>query len=311
MTANNFLRSAASRQVVFVAMTPKGGAGKTETADVLEAALTLSGRTCRLIDVDDGNRGLARRVGKSEVETAPWSSTVAQAPAWVERYAQDVESLVFDLGAGIESADLPVLAFLSTVWRLLHDRDARIIFCAVASTNAATSMFIERISRNYGALGEIVIICNNQDGSAAFSDEIAARSEPKLRLRQLSAGIQAVRLARQARLSDVIRLPAPEYRLATRIMVDRLVAFAGQPVIRDAIGPDGLKKLRDLAPGGAPKVHFTISRKDYATDEMILRNVRVAVAEMLLLAPGLDDAAILSAARQFREEQHAWQALKQ
>lgn len=308
MTANNVIGSG---PLVFVTMTPKGGSGKTEVADVLEAALTLSGRTCRLIDVDDGNRGLARRVGKSEIETAPWTSTVAQAPAWVERYARDVDSLVFDLGAGIESADLPVLAFLSTTWRLLQDRGARIIFCAVASTNAATSTFIERISRNYGALGEVVIVCNNQDGSESFSDELSVRLEPKVRLRQLSAGVQAVRLARRARLSDIIRSPAEGYLMASRMMADRLVSFAKQPAICEAIGPDGLEKLRKFSRGETARVHFTIRREEHATDKVIMQNVRVAIAEMLLLDPVLDDEAILSAARFYREEQQAWRALTQ
>lgn len=310
MTANNYIHSTASRQVVFVTMTTKGGAGKTETADVLEAALTLSGRVCRLIDVDDGNSGLARRVGKSEVVKADWSNGVAQAPAWVERYSRDVDGLVFDLGAGIESADLPIMAFLSTTWRLLQDRGARIIFCAVASTNAATPMFIKRIAENYGTLGEIVIVFNNQDGSAAFSDEVAARPEPKLHLGQLPAGIQAVRLAHQARLSNVIRSPVPGFDMATRRMAARLIAFAGQPVIRDAVGPDGLEKLRALSGGGVPSVHFRIRHKDLASDEMILQNARVAAAHALLMAPDPDDAAILSAARQYRDEQKAWHLLQ-
>ena len=300
-----------SAPLIIVMMTPKGGAGKTEVADAIEAALTLSGRTCRLIDVDDGNRGLARRVGKSEIETAPWTSTVAQAPAWVERYARNVDSLIFDLGAGIESADLPVLAFLSTAWRLLQDRGSRIIFCAVVSTNAATSRFIDRIARNYGALGEVVIVCNNQDGSAAFSDELSVRPEPKLHLQQLSAGIQAVRLARQARLSDLIRSPSDNYLVATRMMADRVVSFAKQPVISEAIGQEGLEKLRTFSKGKTATIHFTIRRKEHATDNVIMQNVRVAIAEMLLLNPVLDDEAILSAARFYREEQQAWRTLTQ
>lgn len=309
MTANDSVGWAGPNRTVFVTMTTKGGAGKTETADVLEAVLTLGGQTCRLVDVDDGNRGLASRVGIGNVVKAPWTNTVAQAPSWVDRHAKGADSLVFDLGAGIESADLPIVAFLSTVWRLLHDEGARIVFCAVVSTNAHTSMFIERINRNYGALGEVVTVYNNQDGSRAFPDELLARPEPKIWLRQLPAGVQAVRLARPERLSEVIRSPAPGYHLATAMMANRIVAFAEQPVIRDAVGTAGLERLRGRVDVGPPPVLFSISQKSHATDEAIQQNARVAAADRALRDPALDDPAVLRAALIYRKERQAWQHL--
>ncbi|MDR6852678.1 hypothetical protein J2Y54_002198 [Sphingomonas sp. BE123] len=293
---------------VFVTSTPKGGAGKTETADLLEAGLTLSGSKCVLVDVDDGNRGLKRRVGERSVVKTDWTSSVMKAFAWLGTNAADADALIFDLGAGIDSSDLPIMAFLATVWSLLQQGGARIIFCAVVSTNAPTSSFIDRIGRSFGDLGEVAIVCNNQDGSKEFPKELAGRPEPKLNLRQLAAGIQSVRLARQEPLSTVLRTPASDYHLATALMAQRLLAFAAQPIIREVVSPAATEWLDALARRAAPRLHFTVSRKALATDAAIELNARVARADDALLAPGIEGSALLDAARAYRRERAAWAA---
>lgn len=293
---------------VFVTSTPKGGAGKTETADLLEAGLTLGGSKCVLVDVDDGNRGLKRRVGERSVVKTDWTSSVMKAPAWLGTNAADADALIFDLGAGIDSSDLPIMAFLATVWRLLQQGGARVIFCAVVSTNAPTSSFIDRIGRSFGDLGEVVIVCNNQDGSREFPKEVASRPEPKVHLRQLAAGVQSVRLGRQEPLSTVLRAPASGYHLATALMAQRLLAFIEQPIIGEVVAPAATEWLKGLARQAAPRLHFAVSRKALATDAAIELNARIARAEDALLAPEIQDMALLDAARAYRRERAAWTA---
>ncbi|TFI57502.1 hypothetical protein E2493_14955 [Sphingomonas parva] len=290
------------QQTIFVTMTPKGGAGKTETADALEALASLGGRECLLVDVDDGNRGLGRRVGSEEVVKIPWTTSATDAAAWIERDAATAQCLIFDLGAGIDSAELPVMAFLCSTWRILRDRGARIVFCAVVSTNAPTSTFVQRIDRNFGMLGDVLIVCNNQDGSKAFPEELAARHEPQIDLGQLPAGIQAVRLSRRERLSAVLQNPQPEYQFASAMMARRILNFAVQAPISDFAGPEALRTLEEAASRGPGRIFSVIRTRAHARDAVITQNARAAAAEDALLLPQLDDAQILAAAKDFRRE---------
>lgn len=285
---------------VFITFTVKGGAGKTELGDSLEAGITLGGATCRFIDVDDGNRGMARRVGKEHVATLEWSTPVTGAAQWVARHAPHADTMIFDLGAGIDSSDLPVMAFLGSVWRLLADGGARIVICAVVSTNAPTSAFIERLDRKYGDLGEIVIVCNNQDGSREFPAEVATLPHRKLHLGNLHAGVQAVRLSRREPLSSVISNPSPGFELASAVMARRIFDFTRQPGMKEFVRPEALETLAQLSERAPKRLRFVIGARSDATDAMIELNARLAQADAALLRPNLDDAEILARAVQYR-----------
>ena len=285
---------------VFITITPKGGAGKTETAECLEAAITLGGANCALVDVDDGNRGIARRVGKDNVTKLDWSTSITAAPAWVDRHTGEADAMIFDLGAGIDSADLPVMAFLSTVWRMLADQGARITICAVISTNARTSAFVERLDRRFGDLGQVIVICNNQDGSRAFPAELSTLPQPKVQLGQLPSGIQAVRLDRLERLSAVISNPAPNYRIASAIMAKRVFEFAREPAISDLIKVNRVEALL-LPSATVPRLRYSITTKLHSTDDVITANARLSAGQETLLRPDLNDSEVLAAAQNFRK----------
>lgn len=293
-------------RVVLVTMTLKGGAGKTETADVAEAAFTMGGHRCVLIDADDGNRGLGRRLGLDNVIKLSWTSGAEDAPNWLARHAGKGDRLIFDLGAGIGSADLPIMAFLGSVWRMLQQGGARIIFLCIVSTNAPTATtFIERVFSLYGRIGEVIILCNDQDGSGTFLNGIAERPEPKVRLGNLAAGIQEVRLLRKEPLSAIIAAPTPDYASATAIMASRVHAFASQAIFATLVDSSALARLRE-ASGNVPKLLYTVATAANATDARITLNARLAAAQRLLLTPELDDASILAAAKALRRAHAEW-----
>ena len=293
-------------RIVLVTMTPKGGAGKTETTDVAEATFTLGGHRCVLVDADDGNRGLGRRIGLDNVTKLAWTSGAEDAPDWIARHAGNGDRLIFDLGAGIGSADLPIMAFLGSVWRMLHQGGARIIFLCIVSTNApAATTFVERVVSLYGRIGEVVILCNDQDGSGTFLNGIADRPEPKVRLGNLAAGIQAVRLMRKEPLSSIIDAPMPGYASATAIMASRVHAFASQAYFAALVDPSALARLK-VAAGNAPKLLYTVMTAASAADVRIEQNARLAAAQRALLASELDDASVLTAAKAFRRAHAEW-----
>ncbi|MBA2933883.1 hypothetical protein HZF05_07190 [Sphingomonas sp. CGMCC 1.13654] len=296
------------KRVVHVLTTVKGGAGKTETTDMLEAVLTLTGHRCTLVDVDDGNRGLARRVGVDNVVKLDWTSGIEDAPGWVAQYGSDsAHHLLFDLGAGISSSDTPVMAFLQTVWRMLHNEGARIIFYCIVSTNAPTSRFVERMVSTYGKIGTILIVHNDQDGSRAFPADIANRAEPQIDLRHQAPGIQEVRLRHRARLSAVIANPLPGYRLATALMATRVHAFARQLAAVSIIDPASLAALDGGSPP-VPRLMYSTRRSSDATDERILCNGKLHDAHHALLANGLSDSELLTAAKAYRAACASWQS---
>lgn len=293
-------------RVVLVTMTLKGGAGKTETADVAEAAFTLGGHRCVLVDADDGNRGLGRRIGLDNVIKLSWTSGAEDAPDWIARHAGKGDRLIFDLGAGIGSADLPIMAFLGSVWRMLQQGGARIIFLCIVSTNAPTATsFVERVFSLYGRIGEVIILCNNQDGSGTFLNGVAERLEPKVRLGNLAAGIQAVRLMRKEPLSAIIAAPMPDYTSATAIMASRVHAFASQAFFSTLVDSSALARLSALS-GDNPKLLYTVTTAANATDARIAQNARLAAAQRALLAPALDEASVLAAAKALRRAHAEW-----
>lgn len=296
----------AGPKYVFVTLTPKGGAGKTETADVLEGMLTAGGYRVALLDVDDGNRGLTRRVGKTETVQVPWDKMASQAPAWVQGLAPSYDALIFDLGAGIESADMPIFRFLLTAWQILRSAGAKIVICAVVSTNAPTSNFIGRAVESYGAWGEVLIVRNNQDGSMRFSPELAGRPEPQLLLEQLPAGVQAYRLTRQERLSAVIASPSVGFEIATAMLADRVHKLALQPQLRGIIGLSGLERLRHFAAEGQKSLKFVVSDPSFATDAALLLNHEAWAAYKALLVPGLEGEPLMLAAARFRSATLGW-----
>jgi hypothetical protein len=215
--------------------------------------------------------------------------------------------MIFDLGAGIDSSDLPVMSFLGSVWRMLADQGARITICAVISTNAPTSAFVERLDRRFGSLGEVLIVCNNQDGSREFPAELSELPQAKAHLGQLSAGIQAVRLARLERLSTVIMDPTPNYRMATTIMAKRVFEFAREAAIRDLLQADRLESLRLLS-ATVPRLRYSVSTRSRATDAAIAANARLSASERDLLMPSIGNADVLRAALEFRRDHAAYLA---
>lgn len=292
--------------IVHIMITPKGGAGKTETADVLEAVLSLSGQRPLLIDVDDGNRALTRRIGNEHVIPLNWASGPEDAPAWLRRYATSNAPMIFDLGAGLMSADLPILAFLSSVWRLLHDQGARIIFHCIASTNAPAYRFIRQILDTYGRIAEMMIVFNNQDGSRAFPADIAERQEPKLKLDHLYPGLQSVRLLKKAPLSTLIAEPMIGYTLATKLIAARVCSFARQLTAASLLDPVGLAKLETLPAGMPRRLQYAIGDLFNATDDRIARNARLAQAHQRLISADLNSSGLLSAAEDYRIAHTAW-----
>jgi hypothetical protein len=290
---------------VHITITPKGGAGKTEVATVLEAALTATGHSPVLIDVDDGNRGLTRRIGKEHVVALNWASGPEDAPTWVRRHAAGDTPMIFDLGAGLMSADLPILDFLGSVWRLLYNKGARIVFHCVVSTNAPTNRFIGQILENYGRIAEVVIVCNNQDGSASFPADIASRENHRLKLDHLYPGLQAVRLLRKVPLSALIAEPMQRYTIATKMIAARVYRFARQLADASLLDPSCLAKL-EAAAVGVPPLHYTLAHLADATDDRIERNARLSRAHRRLVAAELSPSGLLSAAEDYRLAHAAW-----
>ncbi|URD60700.1 hypothetical protein M8312_13120 [Sphingomonas sp. KRR8] len=287
---------------IYIVTTKKGGAGKTETTECLEALSTMSGKRCLLVDVDDGNRGLGRRVGLDRVIKVSWDAPVSNAPHWVTKHAPAADTMIFDLGAGIDSSDLPITAYLSSIWRMLANGGARVIICAVVSTNAPTSNYIERLGKRFETLGELLVVCNNQDGSQEYPAELADLGMTKVHLGQVPSGIQAVRLSRRELLSTVIQNPSVGFTLASACMAQRLLKFAQQSFFKDFVTIDALDKLGSISSAAPRQCAYTILKRAQATDMAIKENARLAASMSSLLAPDLDDQAILAAAKSYRSQ---------
>ena len=269
-------------KTVLVSTTPKGGGGKTETADCLEAALSLSGLKVGLVDVDDGNRGLLRRVGKENVITLDWSASATSAPEWISKRAEDYDVIIFDLGAGIDSSDLPIMSFLGSAWRQLSDQGVQIIVCAVVSTNAHTSAFVERLERKYEGLGTVVPVLNNQDGSRNFQEGIREKAGEMMHLPMLPPGFQMVRLARKKRLSDVIANPEPGFSKASAFMGYRVAKLAQTSVLSHLVDPSKLKRF-GFTNGIMPQLQYLVRDLKGATDGGIEANARLTESYSRLL----------------------------
>lgn len=293
---------------IFIVTTPKGGSGKTETADCLEAALSLTGLSVGLVDVDDGNRGLLRRVGKENVIKLDWSTAATAAPDWASRRALDHEAIIFDLGAGIDSSDLPIMSFLGSVWRLLADHGVRITVCAVISTNAHTSAFLERLERKFDGLGTVVPVLNNQDGSASFQNGMCDSARKNLRLGMMEPGFQIVRLSRKERLSAVIANPAQNFRLASAFMGHRVARFARHPVLADLINSSHLKRFGS-ANGDTPELHYTVRTMKAASDYAIEANARLKKSYDLLLDPSIKPHEAFEAITSFQKRNKTYKEI--
>lgn len=291
-----------------ITVTTKGGAGKTETADVLEAIYSLGGSTCICVDIDDGNRGWHRRIGGDNIVKVDWTSGASDAAPWLKRHAPSAGVMIFDLGAGISSSDTPVMAFLGAIWRLLHDGGARLIFHCVVSTNAPTARFVERISATYGRLGEVVIVLNNKDGSGNFPEGLINLPEPHLKLSHSPPGVQAVRLSRVELLSAIIAKPTPDYTLATGMMTARVHAFAKQLAKRGLVAPEALFGLRSAAKR-VPPLKILIQRAQDATDERIRQNANLRATHDILTSEELPQAELATVARAYREAYAVWRGV--
>lgn len=291
---------------VFVTVTPKGGAGKTETADILEAILTLSDRSPLLVDVDDGNSGLARRIGRDHVVKLNWSSTARHAPIWVAEHVRDVRAIIFDIGAGLDSSDLPILSMLQSIWRLLADGGAQILFCAVVSTNAPVSSFVQRLHRTYMHLGTIAIVYNDQDGSGQWPEGIGTGQELPIHLPRAGGGLQALRLSRREPLSQILLHPQEGYHLATAMMAARVLLFADSPGLTSIAPAATLERLSNLASGVPRRLHYRLTTLADTQDQRVLQNERMARTHDALLRSDLSDEAVVTAAGAYRQEFRAW-----
>ncbi|RDE04958.1 hypothetical protein [Sphingomonas aracearum] len=197
------------------------------------------------------------------------------------------------------------MAFLQTVWRMLNDDGARIIFYCIVSTNAPISRFIERMVSTYSRIGTVVIVRNDQDGSRAFAADIDGRPEPQIDLRHQASGIQEVRLMRRARLSALIADPLPGYRLATALIATRVHAFARQLAAVSIIDPASLARINRWSLS-VPKLMYFIRQSNNATDERIRCNGRLHDAHQAILAEDLTDLQLLTAAKSYREAYATW-----
>lgn len=291
--------------VAHVAVTIKGGAGKTETADVLEAVHRLAGSTCICIDIDDGNRGWRRRIGGDSIVKVDWTNGASDAAPWLDRHAPVSGAMIFDLGAGISSSDTSVMAFLSAVWRMLHDGGARLMFHCVVSTNAPTARFVERIVNTYGRLGKVAIVLNDKDGSGNFPAELFDLPEPRLKLGHMQPGIQAVRLSRIAPLSAIIADPSPSYTMATAMMATRVLSFAAQLKATGFIDIQA-QALPESIVKRIPGLMYSVRRAKDATDVRLRQNAELRVAHDVLIAGDLPDAELATAAGKYRKAHAAW-----
>lgn len=290
----------------FAPLSKKGGAGRTETCDLIEAVLTLGGSKCLLVDADDGNRGLLRRVGDDEVVKLSWETRPEDAADWLGRHAYNHDVMIFDLGSGIDSSDLPVMSFLSTLWSKLHAGGAKLLFPCIVSTNARVSpSFVERALTNYGRFGEILILNNNKDGSQNFPAELECRPERRIALRKAQAGLQAVRLMKTATLSSLVMNPVAGYSTATAMIAARILAFARQPVINELVSASAVEKLAAAAVGVRP-LRFNVTTSADATDERLALNAKLAAAHQSLLMPKVGDEMILATALAYREAFSTW-----
>lgn len=284
---------------VFICTTAKGGAGKTETADLLDGVFALAGNDPILVDVDDGNRGLLRRVGKENVLPIPWTYGPSDAPAWVASLGTSNRPIVFDLGAGISSSDTPIMAFLDVVWRMLFDQSAQIHVLAIVSTNARCGNYIDALHYRYGKIANIVIVRNNQDGSRNFPAELVDGPERSLEVSYLTPGIQAVRLRESRRLSDLVRRPDLGYVLATSMIANRVADFADhlkKASILDEADHRNVVSYRQTVAQG----FYIISSLARATDRAIHCNQQLEACHRKVLRADLgeeDAVALIEAYR--------------
>jgi hypothetical protein len=285
------------RLTVLLCATQKGGAGKTTIADASHAVSTAAGLDTLVVDVDDGNSGFQRRSGKTAAVALDWLIEPPEAKAWAERHLTGKDFVIFDLGANLLASLTPVTQFLGVLMPMLAKGGARIVFFAVASTNApGTGRLVKTMRDDFNTLGEVRLIQNDIDGSGEFSPSLATAGLKKIPFGRIDPGIQAIRLRRVEPLLNVLRDPPPGHRLAMARYASFVRDFATHENARDIFGEAAIPELQQLAAAAPAPLAYVLVQARQATDDAIAANLALREAQTRLIATPLNDRSALAEA---------------
>lgn len=260
--------------MIFVA-TPKGGAGKTTVADLLAAACTLGGRRVVVLDADAGNRGYLRRCGPLSAIEVDWETGHNDAAAFVQRHLEHVDTIIVDFGANLLASGTPILGFLSALQGRLAAKGFRLWTLPIASANApGTDALVERMIHRFGGAGNVVVVANDTDGSAAYM--LGGRTPSLVRLERIPSGVVAARLQRREPLASILLSPSDNHHIATAMIARSLQRFVTQPPLSDLVGRAAIERLNaSSAIADGSRAYYTIDRLSVASDDAIRANTAV------------------------------------
>lgn len=278
-----------NKPILALVSQPKGGAGKTTCAEALQAVSLANGRSTLVVDVDDGNSGFIRRAGKGSALPLAWSTEADVAPQFIEKHVSKHDVTILDLGANLIASEAAVTTFLAELVTRAS-KSHQIIFFAVSSPNApGVGRLVREMRNDFEALGEVILIENDVDGSGAFPKDLGTLGITKLSMARIPPGVQAARHRREQPLLDVLKQPEEGYELAMALLAKKLLAFAEQKRVQELFGSSGLDHLRQLAANNPEGLHYTILRLERAGNEAIKINQAYGTAYRELMKADLDD----------------------
>lgn len=259
--------------IIIPVATPKGGAGKTTVSEMITAGCQLGGRRVVVLDCDAGNRGYLRRCGNRSAIEVSWSVDPASVHDFIAAHLTDIDVVVLDFGANLLASATSILEFLAALFQRLRSDGATVLTVAVASPNApGTGQLIETISRNFGALGQTVVVENDADGSGAFPPRLDELGIPRVRLGPLAPGIIAARLCRAEPLANVLLKPTLGHDRAMATYAYRMLLLLKQPPLVDLVGERALACLEGLSQRAALAINYRVDTLAQAHDDVIALN---------------------------------------
>lgn len=284
MTTQQLRERHKARSLTVVAQN-EGGVGKTYFATHLHAAFEACGMTCRVIDLDFGNRAASILLPADPV---PWGGNRSLAPI-IMRDLEEADAIVVDVGANI-LIDGQYMELVDELIRCAHDgeRDTR-VYVPQIPNKAGHGRIAEIVAEKFSTTASVTMVLNDADGSGNFPE--VGQSFPKLRLGHVEAGFVAARMDDGRQLLDYILRGDGNFSAARGLWAHYLLVFMQDPAIAPLLptltDEPVVQELRAMA--RSAQRQYTVSAKAQARNDKLLANERCREAFIAFLKGGEGD----------------------